>query len=149
MRCRPIFDSPAEFRTGGRTVWIYLMVPSGRRMMRNHARNRAFPQRFAKAVLKFYLIVGMNAPKRLAVGGRAGAGLKSEDSKVSLGPNKHFRAEPTFQASFRCGSNVWPSADMLAATALHRLLMFFPRANGGDSGRRDFGQINDRSMYLH
>jgi len=49
---------------------------------------------FAKAVLKFYLIVGMNAPKILAIIGRAGARLTSEDSKVLFGTINIFLPSP-------------------------------------------------------
>src|SRR5260370_86857 len=87
----------------------------------------SFRERFAEAFPKFHLIVGMNAPKSLAVGGRAGARLKSEDSKVLVRPiNIFLPSHVPGPASGVAQTLALSQIRLAAAERFIRLLMFFP-----------------------
>ncbi len=102
-----------------------------------------FRERFAEAFLKFHLIVGMNAPKSLAVRGWVGAGFKSEDSKVLVGPiNIFLPSHVPGPASGVAQTLALGQIRLAAAERFIRLLMFFPRANRGDSEGEIFGQLH-------
>src|ERR1700720_727615 len=102
-----------------------------------------FGEGLVEAVLKFHLVVGMNATESLAVGSRVGRWFESEDSKVLVRPVDIFPpGNVPGPTSGVAQALPFGQVGLTAAQGFIRPLSFLSGANGRDSEGEIFSQFH-------